>query len=65
MGAAPVDELVELRTRDDALVGGPPRFVVGGRDGVCVRRLGAPDLDQGRAHARIQASAPAAIKPYV
>ena len=65
IGAAPVDELVELGSRDDALVGGPPRLVVGRCDGAGVRGLGAPDFDEGRAHDRIEASSPAAFKPYV
>src|SRR5439155_2215705 len=51
VGAAPVDELVEFRARNDALIGATPSVVMG--DGDCCRIGGfrAPDFDEGRTHA--------------
>src|SRR5215813_1489687 len=63
--AAPVDELVELRPRNDALISAPPGFVVRRGDGRSIGRLGAADFDQGRVHDVIQASTSPRFKSYV
>src|SRR5262249_54107561 len=46
----PVDELVEFRTGNYALVGGAPRLVVGSRNLRRIGRLGTTDLDKDRVH---------------
>ena len=43
---APVDQLVEFGARDDALVGRPPRLVMGLGDAAGVGWLGAANLDE-------------------
>src|SRR5262249_25265763 len=63
--AAPVDELVELRPGNDALISTPPGFVVRRGDGRCIGRLGAADFDEGRAHDMIEASTRPRFKSYV
>src|SRR5206468_11849324 len=50
LGAATVDQLVELRPRDDALISAAPGVVMSCRDRPCIGRLGAADFDEGRAH---------------
>src|SRR5262245_27684526 len=62
---APVDELVELRPRNDALISAPPGFVVRRGDGRSIGRLGAADFDEGRAHDMIEASTPPRFKSYI
>src|SRR5262249_367912 len=47
--AATVDELVEFRPGNDALIGAAPGLVVGRRDAGGIGRLRATDLDQDRA----------------
>ena len=44
---AAVDQPLELRARDDALIGGPPGVVMRRGDRRCIGRLGAADLDEG------------------
>src|SRR5262249_34330431 len=63
--AAPIDQLVELGPRDDALIRAPPGIVVSRRNRRRIGRLGAADFDQGRAHGEIEASSSAAFKSYV
>src|SRR6266516_2679535 len=63
--AAPVDQLVELWPRNDALIRTPPGFVVRRGDGRSIGRLGAADFDQGRVHDLIQASTPPRFKSYI
>src|SRR5258708_2921976 len=48
--AAPVDQLLQLRAGNDALIGRAPGFVMGGRYRGCVCSFGRPNLDQGCAH---------------
>src|SRR6266481_2389442 len=48
--AATVDQLLELGTGNDTLLGRAPGFVMGGRHRSCVRSSGRPNLDQGCAH---------------
>src|SRR5205085_9132454 len=55
-GSAPVDQLLELRTRNDPLIRGPPGRVMRRRDRRGVGRLGAANLDDdGAAHESIEA----------
>src|SRR5215472_16761488 len=63
--AAPVDQLVELRPRNDALIRASPGFVVRRGDGRSIGRLGAADFDQGRVHDMIQASTSPRFKSYI
>src|SRR5262249_45202729 len=63
--AAPVDQLVELGSRDHALIRATPGLVVSRRDRRRIGRLGAADLDQDRAHDTIEASTTASFKSYV
>jgi hypothetical protein len=62
---APVDELVEFRSRNNALISVPPGVVVRRRNRPCIGRLGAADFDQGRAHGAIEASTPPRFKSYI
>ena len=65
VGAAPVDELVQLGAWDDALIGTPPRLVVGRSDGPRVTWLGPADLYEGGAHRQIEASTQPTFKSYI
>src|SRR5262249_17877204 len=64
VGAAAIDELVELVARNDSLIGGAPRFVMRLGDVNSVGRLCAANLYEGRRHVAIEATNFAAFKPY-
>ena len=59
---APVDELVELGSGYDPLIGGPPGVVMRSCNLRRIGGLGTTDFDQGGAHDRIEASGQAAFK---
>src|SRR5450830_1250810 len=61
---APVDQLVELVARDDALIGRAPCLVMCLGDVHRIGCLGAAHLYEGRAHFGIEATNPAPFKPY-
>src|SRR5882757_5972747 len=63
--AAPIDELVQLGSRDDALVSTLPGFVVSRGYRRCIGRLSATDFDEDRAHVEIEASTSRRFKGYV
>src|SRR5262249_9117141 len=62
--SAAVDQLVEFVARDDALIGGAPCLVMCVGDILCIGRLRATNLYEGRSHCAIEATNFAPFKPY-